>query len=109
MAASAEFVSFIQDVMSGVGPVKTRKFFGGAGVYLDGLMFAMVFDDALYLKVDDTNRGAFEEEGCEPFVYQGKNKPITVNYWRVPDRLLEDEEEMAQWARAAFDVALSTI
>ena len=59
----------------------------------------------LYLKVDDGTKATFEAEGCGPFVYQGKGRPIAMSYWRMPDRLLDDHEEMAAWAAGALAVA----
>ena len=53
--------------MAGFGPVTIRPMFGGAGVYHDGLMFALVDDEVLYFKVDETSRPAFEAENLPPF------------------------------------------
>jgi DNA transformation protein len=79
--------------------------FGGAGVYADGVMFGLVADDTLYLKADGETKRTFESEGLPPFVYQGRGKAIAMSYWRIPERLLDDPDEMAVWARAALDVA----
>ena len=79
--------------------------FGGAGIYADGAIFALIADDILYFKVDDGNRAAFEAEGVSPFVFLGRRKPIATSYWRVPERLLDDPEEIADWARSALAAA----
>jgi DNA transformation protein len=105
MAVSREFRDFIEELLSGFGPVRIRPMFGGAGISADGMNFGLLVDDTLYLKVDERNRAAFEAEGMSPFTYQAKGKPVTTSYWRVPDRLLEDPDEIANWARQAFDVA----
>ena len=91
--------------MSPVGGVSFRRMFGGAGVFRDGLMFALVLDDVLYLKADERTRPQFEAEGCEPFCYEARGRTVTTSYWRVPERLLEEPEAFAEWAGAAFDVA----
>ena len=82
--------------------------FGGAGVYCNGTMFGLIDDDALYLKVDDTNRPDFQAEGLRPMVYDAKGKPIEMSYWRAPERLLDDPDEMLDWARKAVAVSLRT-
>lgn len=59
--------------------------------------------DALHFKVDDANRAAYEAEGMRPFTYQARGKSVRVEaYWRVPERLLDDPDEMVVWARAAL-------
>lgn len=106
MAVSAEFRSFIEDHFADLGPVRTRAMFGGAGVYLDGVMFALLADDVLYLKTDEANRADFEAEGLQPFLYEAKGKVLRMSYWRAPERLLEDRDEAADWGRKAVAAAL---
>ena len=81
------------------------RMFGGAGVYCDGLMFGLVSDDTLYFRVDDGNRGAFEADGSAPFAYDAKGRTIVLPYWRVPERLFDEPDEMLVWARAALAAA----
>jgi DNA transformation protein len=77
--------------------------FSGAGVYCDGVIFALILRDALHFKVDDANRAAYEVEGMAPFSYTAKSRTIEVGaYWRVPERLFDEPEEMIDWARAAL-------
>ncbi len=107
MSVSASFKEFLIEQMAGFGPVTIRAMFGGAGVYHDGLMFALVDDEVLYLKVDETSRSAFESENLPPFVYSMKGgKKIDMSYFRSPERCLDDADEMAQWCRVAYGVAL---
>ena len=94
MAASTGFVELLKDALSGLGPMSVRRMFGGAGVYADGVMFGLIADDTLYLKADDATRRAFAAEGLGPFVYEGRGRTIATSYWRVPERLLEDTDEM---------------
>jgi len=70
-------------------------------VFCDGVMFAIVADDALFLKADDRNRPAFEAEGLEPLTYEAKGRIVELPYWQVPERLCDDPDEMLEWARAA--------
>jgi DNA transformation protein and related proteins len=105
MSASAGFIELLKDTMRGLGPVSVRRMFGGAGVYADGVMFALVADDTLYLKADETTRGAFEAEGLSRFGYEARSKRIDLPYWRAPERLLDDADEMTEWAATALAVA----
>jgi DNA transformation protein len=103
MASSVEFLEFLKDQLRGLGHVTTRRMFSGAGIYCDGVIFALVLRDTLYFKVDDGNRHAYEAEGLEPFSYDAKGKTVTIGaYWRVPERLFDDPDEMLDWARAAL-------
>ena len=107
MAISAEFLEFLKEQMAGFGPISARRMFGGAGLYCDGLMFALVVDDQLYLKADGASRTGFEAEGLEAFSYETSGGRNTImSFMRAPERCLDDTEEMAAWCRLAYDAAL---
>ena len=102
MASSREFITFVADQLSSLGHITTRRMFSGAGVYCDGVIFALILRDALFFKVDDGNRAAYEAEGLKPFKYEARGRTIEIgSYWRVPERLFDDPDEMLEWARAA--------
>jgi len=97
---------FIRDLFAEFGPVEVRRMFSGAGVFADGLMVALIVRDVIYLKSDDAGAERFASEGCEQFGYIRKGgKRTALPYWRIPDRLLDDPAELAEWARAALAVA----
>ena len=80
--------------------------FGKTGVFCDGLMLAMVTGDVLYFRVDDGNRAAFEEAGWfPPLNYEKQGRTIDLSFWRAPERLLDDPEELVVWARTALAAA----
>ena len=80
--------------------------FGGAGVFADGLMIALVSDGVLHLKADPQTVPAFEREGQEPFTYATKHgRRSLTSYWRMPDRLYDEPEELARWAHDALGAA----
>lgn len=108
MAVSKEYKAFIQEILSGFGPVTVRSMFGGAGVFLEDVMFALIAGETLYLKVDDRNRHDFEAERMGPFTYQGKNRPMEMSYFELPERLYDDPEDLTDWARRAYDAALKS-
>ena len=101
---------FIRDLFASFRPVTMQRLFGGAGLYADGLIFGLVFDGAIYLKVDATNIGDFEREGSKPFTYtraksKGRIGRASLSYWRLPERLYDDPEELAVWAARALAIA----
>lgn len=107
MAVSPEFQEHLLELLEPLGGVSSRRMFGGADLFKSGLMFALVADEVLYLKADDSYRTDFEARGLGPFQYEAKNrKRALMSYWQAPDHLLEDGDEMVEWARKAFDVAL---
>ena len=109
MSTSAEFLEFLTEQMAGFGPVSVRRMFGGAGIFRDGLMFALIINEVLYFKADETTKGDFEAEGLSPFTYATKREPRTVmSYWRAPSRCLDDPDEMNEWCRRAYAVALKS-
>ena len=103
MASNPEFIAFITDQLAPLGHVTTRRMFSGAGIYCDGVIFALVLGDVLHFKVDDGNRAAYEAEGSAPFSYEAKGRRIEIgSYWRVPERLFDDPDDMVEWGRAAL-------
>jgi DNA transformation protein len=98
----------IRDLFGDFGPVDIRRMFGGVGVFVDGLMIAIVTrGDVIYLKADADTIPSFETEGLAPFSYATKNgEHKLTSYWRMPDRLYDDPEELARWARDAHAAAL---
>jgi DNA transformation protein len=101
-----EFVSYVVDLMSSIGPVHAKCMFGGHGIYLEGLMFALVADSVLYLKSDEELENEFKEKGLEAFTYNKKGKEYKMSYYQAPEEALEDGEEMNLWANKAYGVAL---
>jgi DNA transformation protein len=96
----------IVELFAEFGPVSVRRMFGGAGVFVDGLMIGLVSDGVIYLKTDHETVSAFVDEGLRPFRYSTRHgERRLTSYWRMPDRLYDDTEELARWARAAHAVA----
>lgn len=106
MTVPDSFRIFVEELFAVFGPVSIRNMFGGGGVFHDGIMFAIIANEMLYLKVDDSNRPDFEAEGMGPFAYTAKGKTATMSYWEVPERLYDDADEFAIWAAKAYAVAL---
>jgi DNA transformation protein len=105
-ANASQFVTHVLDLLEPLGPVSARRMFGGYGIYLDGTMFALVADDTLYLKVDDSTRDEFAAAGLEAFRYTKKGKTYQMSYHAAPEDALEDAECLREWARKAVDAAM---
>jgi len=99
---------FIRELFAPFRAVTVKRMFGGAGIYAEGLMFGLVFDGAIYLRVDEVSIPSFEREGSAPFVY-----PLAKNHAgrpsrqcrRLPERLYDDPDELAVWAGRSLAVA----
>lgn len=107
MAISAAYLDMLRELLEPLGDIRVKRMFGGAGVYADDVMFALIDDETLYFKADALTRVRYEAEGLGPFVYEGKTRPVEMSYWRVPERLYDEPEEILEWARAALSVARS--
>ena len=107
MSVSTDYRDFVLEQLAGAGRVTPRAMFGGVGLYLDGLFFALIDDDTLYFKADDASRKRFEAAGSRPFCPDPSRPEQAMGYWQVPADVLEDPEALAAWAREALGVALS--
>ncbi len=105
MSVSASYREFVLDQLGAVAPVSSKPMFGGVGVYSGGYFFALMADDRLYFKVDDSNRGDYEAKGMGAFHPFGDER--AMGYFEVPEDALEDPEELAQWMTRAIKVAAS--
>lgn len=106
MPKPSQFVEHVVETMRRFGPVEARAMFGGWGLYHQGLFFALIAEEALYIKTDDESRAEFEALGLQPFVYSMKDGSIAMSYFQAPDEALESPEVMAEWARRGYAAAL---
>ena len=98
---------FIRDLFAQFRPVTIKRMFSGAGIFANGLMFGLIVRDVIYLKADETSIADFEREGSEPFTYTrgkstGRPRRHALPYWRLPERLYDDPDELAVWGDACF-------
>ncbi len=107
MAVSDEFREFVLEQLAPAGRIAARAMFGGVGLYLDGLFFALIDDDTLYFKADESTRTRYEKAGSKPFCPFPDRPERPMGYWQVPAEVLEDPDELAAWAREAMGVALA--
>src|SRR5712672_2582929 len=106
MVASDDFAEFLRDQLAPLGAVTMRRMFDKTGVFCDGVMIGMVRDNTLYFRVDDDNRAAFKEaQSFPPLTYEKKGGSIDLSFWRAPERLFDEPDELVAWARAALAAA----
>jgi DNA transformation protein and related proteins len=106
MSVSAALVDHCLELLAPLGAVRSRRMFGGQGLYIDDLFVAIVAFDRLYLKTDLQTRPRFEAAQCEPFVYDIKRGAVALGYWTVPAEAMESPALMQPWARQAIEAAL---
>lgn len=104
--AGNEFLDFVLDQLGGLDNVRAQRMFAGFGLYSAEAFFAIVYHDILYFKVNDDTRKDYTDAGMPPFKpYKGR--PVTLQYYQVPAEVVEDADELCQWARRAIDGAVS--
>jgi len=104
MAVSRHYRDYILERLECAGPAVGKNMFGGVGIYLQDLFFALIADDVLYFKVDDTNRPDYINAGMEPFKPHGDRGRV-MQYYQVPIEVLEDNDSLRTWASKALAVA----
>ena len=102
MAVSEGHLAFVLDQLAGLGELRSRRMFGGVGLYCGERFFALIDDGVLYLKVDDTTRARYTRRRLKPFTPGGMP---SMSYYPVPASILEDADALVVWAREAVDVA----
>ena len=98
MKANPEFLNFVIEKLLPIGDIKSRAMFGGYGIFHEGLMFALISDDILYFKVNESNRHTYEKAGSKPFTHG-------ISYWEVPSEVLEDTTKLHEWANISILIA----
>ena len=107
MPQHTAFVDHVVELMQALGPVQAKPMFGAWGLYHEGLCFAIVAREVLYLKGDALNGPRFDAAKLGPFVYESRvGEQIVTSYRQAPAEALEDALVMLQWARAGYEAAL---
>src|SRR5439155_23074513 len=102
MVASESFTEFLREQLAPLGLLSMRRMFGKTGVFCDGVMLGMVRDNTLYFRVDEDNRAFFKEaEAFPPLNYEKQGGSIDLAFWRAPERLFDEPDELVAWAREA--------
>ncbi|MEM5492136.1 TfoX/Sxy family protein [Hoeflea sp. AS16] len=96
----------ISEMFDSLGEVTIKRMFGGKGVYHQGVILALEVSGDILLKADAQSAPEFADAGASQWVYSGKNKPVAMPYWSIPDAALDDPEELSKWVKLAWDAAL---
>ena len=107
MAVSRDYLDYVLEQLVGLGRVRSRRMFGGAGLYCDEIFFAIISDDTLYLRVDGLSRPDFVARGMAAFRPYADRPEISMTYFAVPAEVLEDARELVPWSRRAVAAALA--
>ncbi|WP_426030387.1 TfoX/Sxy family protein [Caulobacter sp. DWP3-1-3b2] len=102
MAVSSDYLDLVLEQLAPVGPLTSRKMFGGVGLYAQGLFFALIDDDTLYFKGDETLGPDFAAAGSTQFAPFGVS---SMAYWSAPAEALDEPDLMVEWARRSIAVA----
>lgn len=107
MSDEKDYVDYLLELLEDFPDVSAKRMFGGYGIFRDGLMFGLVADSTLYFKVDKENKPDFEARELGPFMYDGKNgKPMAMSYHQAPEEVLDNADDMIEWAESAYAAAL---
>jgi DNA transformation protein and related proteins len=101
-----QYRDYVLDLLQPHGPITARAMFGGHGIYYGSAIIGLIVDSELYFKVDDETRSDYEAYRSVPFIYEGKSKTVTMPYMKVPESILEDNEELPLWIEKALQVSL---
>lgn len=101
-----EFVAYLVDLLQAIGPVSAKRMFGGYGIFLDHIMFALVDQRTLYFKADQHSEHAFQQLGLQKYTYYKQGRASYLSYYEAPEEALEDQDMMRYWGNLAFDAAL---
>jgi DNA transformation protein and related proteins len=106
MVASETYAEFLREQLAPLGGITLRRMFGKSGVFCDGVMLGMVTENTLYFRVDDQSRETFREaEAFPPLNYAKRGEIIDLAFWRVPERLFDEPDELMVWAHVALAAA----
>jgi DNA transformation protein len=106
VSVTDSFVAFVIEQLDPLGPIVSKRMFGGVGLYAGDLFFALIASDVLYLKADEATRRAREKAGARPFQpFPDRPKKKGGQYYSVPAAILEDADALLAWAKEAIAIA----
>lgn len=95
----SSFQTYVLDQLRQLGGVRSRRMFGGYGLYYDEAFFGIIYDGRLYYRTGERTRPEYERRGMERF--RPNEKQTLKSYYEIPPEVLEDPRELAEWARKA--------
>ena len=101
-----EFTRHCAELLEPLGSVRTKRMFGGVGIYVDEIFIAVIDKEVIYLKTDEQTLPRFQAEGCGPFCFDKEGEMVVTSYCSPPEEALESPALMLPWARLALEAAL---
>ena len=103
---SSDYLDYILDLLSICENITSRKMFGGYGIYRNGIIFAIIIDNELYFKVDESNIDEYKNLNSEPFTFNSKGKKISMSYWKLPEEVMEDEDLLLKFMDLSYEASI---
>ena len=109
MPLSPGFADYVLELLAGFGRLEAKRMFGGAGLYRDGVMFAILDDDVVFFRVDDALEEELKAQGSVPWSYSMKRDGAVreMGYWRMPETAADDPDEAVAIAKRSYAAALA--
>ena len=108
MAVQPQYLAYILEQIEGLGDLRSRRMFGGVGLYRGELFFGLIDDDTLFFKSDSTNSAEYIARKMPRFMPFPDRPEAVMAYYQVPADIIEDAESLVAWARKSVAVALSS-
>ncbi len=110
MAISSEYKSYLLELFAPFGAIAVKRVFGFTGLFAGEVMFGLVADERIYLKTDERSRKNYQDEGSKPlrFRLKPKGEIVSTSYFALPERLYDEPEELAAWAKRAYEAAANS-
>lgn len=108
MAVSEDYKAFIEDQLSDFEGYYAKNMFGGVGYFKDGAMFGAIMGGVFRMKADDSSKDKYLKLGGKPFEMEKGGKVMSMPYYEVPQKILEDKKMLSEWAEEAAELAIKT-
>jgi DNA transformation protein len=108
MAVQPQYLAYILEQLEGIGALRSRRMFGGVGLYRGELFFGLVDDDTLFFKSDSSNSAEYIARKMPRFMPFPDRPEAVMAYYQVPADIIEDAESLVGWARKSVAVALNS-
>lgn len=106
MALDTGLVEWVREALAPIGTVTMRRMMGGATLYCDGTVFAILALDELWFKADTESDAAWDAAGADRFTYTAKDRTMVMNYRRAPAEAYDDADALRDWAGLAIAAGL---
>ena len=107
--AKSDYIDFIIELFSEHGHITYRRMFGGFGLYYNSVIFAIIMENEVYFRVDESNINQYISYNSKPFEYMKKDKLVKVlSYWLLPEDILSSPEELSSWIRQSYQISLKS-